>query len=65
MAAAIARSLYKNYTTVRNAAKDAGVTHGYVNQAAIVLEHARDLAVVVLAGMKPLNEAYEEAAMSS
>jgi hypothetical protein len=61
MAAAIARTLYKKYTSTRAAAKDAGTTHGYINHADVVLEYAPDLADAVLAGTKPLNGAYAEA----
>jgi hypothetical protein len=41
----------------REAAKQIGLNSGYIGQAAVVLEYAPELADVVVAGTKPLNEA--------
>jgi hypothetical protein len=49
MVAAQIRALYKNYTSTRQLADQLGraISHGYLNQAAIVLEYAPDLAAAV------------------
>jgi ParB-like nuclease domain len=56
--------LDNNYPTLRAIAKQAGVTHGYVNQASVVLQYRADLADDVMRGDLALKDAYEKAITS-
>jgi hypothetical protein len=60
MAAAMARRFLKNRST-REVSEEINVSKSQIVYASVVLEHAPDLADVVLAGSMPLNEAYAKA----
>ena len=50
-----------NLQTTRDAGKSIQISHTYIANASIVLEHAPELGDSVIAGEQPLNEAYAEA----
>ena len=53
---------YNNYTpSTRSVAQETGVASGWIGWAGVVAEHAPDLVPLVIAGVRPLKDAYDKA----
>jgi prolyl-tRNA editing enzyme YbaK/EbsC (Cys-tRNA(Pro) deacylase) len=58
---AVARAQFESNRTQLEAAREVGTSQARVSYANVVLEHAPDLAAGVLAGARPLDDAYATA----